>query len=306
MAYEKTIWQAGDTITSGKLNNIEDGIAAALVAPPTGASDSYRLLGVAANGDYSLIDAEYGYRLPETLLGTAESADPIPAILELVDGQTYTFKFVDADHPDGIELTATATTGRFGEIVWNAQVEELIVTWTYELDYDADTTVVWVEGIDKLSGDTIQPYPVSVYTGGIHKVPKSFLDSGVPDASPADLGKVLMVGLGGHVLWERLPSSGLKIQTTNVTINKSNTSITAGQLTTVSKTISKTYDEANGTIKATFLISNNADYKVMYLSDLQYYGSGSTREDVNLSMTVLGLNTTTVNSVSCTVVVLYQ
>lgn len=34
MAYEKTIWRAGDTITSEKLNNIEDGVAAALVAPP--------------------------------------------------------------------------------------------------------------------------------------------------------------------------------------------------------------------------------------------------------------------------------
>ena len=36
MAYEKTTWQAGDTITSEKLNNIEDGIEASsqLLPPP--------------------------------------------------------------------------------------------------------------------------------------------------------------------------------------------------------------------------------------------------------------------------------
>lgn len=33
MSYVKTVWQAGDTITSEKLNNIEDGIEASLLPP---------------------------------------------------------------------------------------------------------------------------------------------------------------------------------------------------------------------------------------------------------------------------------
>ena len=35
MAYEKNTWQAGDTITSAKLNNVETGIeAASQLLPP--------------------------------------------------------------------------------------------------------------------------------------------------------------------------------------------------------------------------------------------------------------------------------
>lgn len=34
MSYEKTTWQTGDTITSEKLNHLEDGVGEAFIAPP--------------------------------------------------------------------------------------------------------------------------------------------------------------------------------------------------------------------------------------------------------------------------------
>lgn len=34
MSYEKTTWQTGDTITSEKLNHLEDGVSEAFIAPP--------------------------------------------------------------------------------------------------------------------------------------------------------------------------------------------------------------------------------------------------------------------------------
>ena len=60
MSYEKQTWQAGDTITSAKLNHMEDGIAGASL-PPATAENAYQLLGVDAEGNYALINAEYGY-----------------------------------------------------------------------------------------------------------------------------------------------------------------------------------------------------------------------------------------------------
>lgn len=34
MTYNKTIWTSGDTITSEKLNNLENGVSEAFIAPP--------------------------------------------------------------------------------------------------------------------------------------------------------------------------------------------------------------------------------------------------------------------------------
>lgn len=262
---------------------------------------------MAANGDYSLIDAKYGYSTTVSGTITVEERTVDPAVIVLQEGVEYTFTFIDADHPDGVELTAVAAFYDRA-VCWEASVGTPEDGYVYSIVYVVKSNTNIVDTFRYIDNVDYPMYPVTLnyITSTVVKIPSEYVDSIVPIPGELDLGKVLMAGRGGYALWESLPASGLKIQTTNVTINKSNTSITAGQLTTVSKTISTTYDKANGTIKATFLISNNADYKVMYLSDLQNYGSGDTIEDLDRSMTVLGLNTTTVNSVSCTVVVLYQ
>ena len=56
MAYNKTTWAAGDTIDADKLNNIEDGVEAAFVAPSVSGSDNGKLLGV-SGGKWAKISA---------------------------------------------------------------------------------------------------------------------------------------------------------------------------------------------------------------------------------------------------------
>lgn len=60
MSYEKTNWQPGDTITSEKLNHLEDGVGEAFIAPPIEGTDVGKILGVTQDAEenpvYGLVE----------------------------------------------------------------------------------------------------------------------------------------------------------------------------------------------------------------------------------------------------------
>ena len=64
MSYEKQTWQTGDTITSEKLNHLEDGVSEAFIAPPIQETDVGKVLGVTQDAEenpvYGLVPASCG------------------------------------------------------------------------------------------------------------------------------------------------------------------------------------------------------------------------------------------------------
>ena len=53
MAYTPTVWETGDVITAAKLNNMEQGIEDAFVAPEVTAADQGKVLTVDSSGEWA-------------------------------------------------------------------------------------------------------------------------------------------------------------------------------------------------------------------------------------------------------------
>ena len=204
MSYSKTEWKSGDLITSEKLNNIENGIADADKFPPTTAENNHQLLGVDESGDYALIDAKYPYVAEQLVIRVTEDIMEtyIPAVIELEPDVEYTFKIVDADHPDG--QTFTQTTERFHDITWIVRIEDASgegPNYEYSISYDSSShSNSFFSGkyvYDPLLDDWTEILnPVSIYRVAVAKLPPKYV---LPDIQNEDTGKVLGVveGLDG-------------------------------------------------------------------------------------------------------------
>lgn len=102
-----------------------------------------------------------------------------PAIIELEDGVEYTFKIVDADHPDGFVHTMSAFLDGKGDrgVVW----EVLDSYCAYEIIYKDGTNTISSLRDDEISDGVWEShpnYPVSFYhVGETHKINDNYLNS---------------------------------------------------------------------------------------------------------------------------------
>lgn len=163
MAYEKNTWAKGDTITSEKLNHLEDGVESNALPE----------------------NAQFGYDIPGQLLLTITEADtqPVvfnPAVIELVVDTQYTFKIVDEFHPDGVVLSDTAFKDKESDLViWECGAGQCF----YEISYDPDNQSNVVAATFDY-GEQIIYIPAEFYTvDQIHKIPEEYLDVTYPPAT---------------------------------------------------------------------------------------------------------------------------
>ena len=171
MSYEKTTWTAGDIITSEKLNHLEGGVEA-----------------VSTTVDDAKTSGGIGYTDPDTLLITVEEDTTVdPAIIELLAGFEYTFKIIDADHPDGLRCTNSAFLDMKGGrgVVWSYILHSHMYEITYKLGAN---TITSLRDEDTGHGiESVPNYPVTFYAlGDVHKIANDYLPS-IPEVVRATL-----------------------------------------------------------------------------------------------------------------------
>lgn len=110
------------------------------------------------------------------MLITVEDVTTVdPAIIELEDGVEYTFKIIDADHPDGVLITRTAELDMKADrgIMWIGADSNCFYTITYK------------DGTNTISSEDVQElnpnYPVSFYQpGAVHNIDNKYIDAIAP------------------------------------------------------------------------------------------------------------------------------
>lgn len=107
MAYTPTEWETGDVITAAKLNNMEQGIEDAFVAPEVTAADQGKVLTVDSSGEW---DAAAAQNAPIVLEG----------VISTLDGSAYTFTLTSGDIS---ELTLEANVYMKAEVSMGGQIK---------------------------------------------------------------------------------------------------------------------------------------------------------------------------------------
>lgn len=113
MSYIPTVWETGDTITAEKLNNMEQGIEDAFIAPTITSADAGSVLGVNSSGEWAVIapvepqeivfSANYPESAPTSFVVTCnvtfsqavtEMQNGAKAVLKLATGGDYLYIYL--------------------------------------------------------------------------------------------------------------------------------------------------------------------------------------------------------------------
>lgn len=125
MSYEKQTWQTGDTVTSAKLNHMEDGIAA-------GSALISNLTLTQITEDEIL----YHVFTADKTLGEIKSA--------IASGQAVTFRFNDVGIGADVFLPVLCVT-KYGEVYALPPEGNMSLIGTYTAEDDTDYPSLWIE-----------------------------------------------------------------------------------------------------------------------------------------------------------------
>lgn len=158
---------------------------------------------MAGNEGYELVDAKYGWREPDQFVYTITGGGQAvisPAIIQLTTGERLTFVIVDEFHPDGIMLTGY-TYSQDHYVQWEVECPgtgEIEYFW-YSIVYDAynDTNHIIAAHSDPTDPGSTVYFSATFYAAGtIHKIPKDYVESDLPQPSEDDLNAFVRVTLG--------------------------------------------------------------------------------------------------------------
>ena len=172
------------------VNKINEGVE----LPEVRLGDEGKLV-MAGNESYELVDAKYGWREPDQFVytTTGDGQDTIsPAIIQLTADERLTFVIIDEFHPDGIMLTGyTWSQDHYvnweGECPGTGEIEYFGYSITYYADND--TNHILAAHTDPTDPDSVVYFSATFYAAGtIHKIPKDYVESDLPQLSADDLG----------------------------------------------------------------------------------------------------------------------
>lgn len=144
-----------------------------------------------ATVDDAKVSGGIGYTDPDQLLITVEDDTTVdPAIIELEDSVEYTFKIVDAEHPEGVVFAGTAYLDMKSDrgIVWNSRTDD---DYNYVVTYKdgSNTFSSFHFELDEINDEWVSHpnYPVSFYQlGDVHKIANDYLPN-IPERVQATL-----------------------------------------------------------------------------------------------------------------------
>lgn len=172
--------------------------------PKATADDAHKILTVDENGNYELIDAQYGYDLSpvhvESRTGSALSFRT--EAVGLTAGESYTFIYTIEGIQGDIILTGTADETKDG-IIWS--VEDGGYTFTVFSGGSTNpksqkfSVVVTETGIDITS-----PWTFDYAPEGVHKIPARYLD--VAGGGGTEVMRAKLVYANGHLFADGITS----------------------------------------------------------------------------------------------------